>query len=134
MSKKPLEIHIDMDRNCDNCGKGGATPSGYCMACVAKQIKAGKFDNIIKEKNMAKKDSMQKEVDKTEQNEEVGTFPKIASHCRIKQCMLKKGGKDIRFDNFAVSSGQTELLDTLIEAEEEVQVTISPIQGRLPGC
>ena len=83
---------------------------------------------------MSKKDSMQEEVEKTEQKEEVGTFPKITSRCRIKQCMLKKGGKDIRFDNFAVSSGQTELLDTLIEAEEEVQVTISPIQGRLPGC
>ena len=78
--------------------------------------------------------TMQNEVKKTEQKGEVGAFPKIASHCRIKQCMLKKGGKDIRFDNFAVSSGQTELLDTLIEAEEEVQVTISPIQGRLPGC
>lgn len=63
----------------------------------------------------------------------VGPFPKITSHCRIKQCMLKKGGKDIRFDNFEVSSGQTELLDTLIEAEEEVQVTISPIQGRFPN-
>ena len=83
---------------------------------------------------------MQKEVENAEQMEdatpkaEVGSFPKITSHCRIKQCMLKKGGKDIRFDSFAVSSGQTELLDTLIEAEEEVQVTISPIQGRLPGC
>lgn len=64
----------------------------------------------------------------------VGPFPKITSHCKIKQCLLKKGGKDLRFDNFAVSSGQTELLDTLIEAEEPVQVTISPIQGRLPGC
>ena len=79
---------------------------------------------------MAKQSTMQKEVDKAEKER---TFPKITSHCRIKQCLLKKGGKDIRFDNFAVSSGQTELLDTLIEAEEEVQVTISPIQGRLPG-
>lgn len=61
----------------------------------------------------------------------MGTFPKITSHCRIKQCLLKKGGKDIRFDNFAISNGQTELLDTLIEAEEQVQVTIQPIQGRL---
>ena len=77
---------------------------------------------------MAKKPKKEEEP-----QDAVGPFPKITSHCRIKQCLLKKGGKDIRFDNFAVSSGQTELLDGLIEAEEEVQVTISPIQGRLAG-
>lgn len=76
---------------------------------------------------------MAKKQNKDETTDAVGSFPKITSHCRIKQCLLKKGGKDIRFDNFAVSSGQTELLDGLIEAEEEVQVTISPIQGRLAG-
>lgn len=83
---------------------------------------------------MAKKKSMQKEVEKTEQEDKVGAFPKIASECCIKQCLLKKGGKDIRFDNFRVSEGQTELLDALINTEEKVRVTISPIQGRLPGC
>lgn len=83
---------------------------------------------------MAKKDSMQKTVEKEEEGENVvGAFPKITSHCRIKQCLIKKGGKDLRFDNFEVSEGQTELLDALINTEEEVAVTISPIQGRLQG-
>lgn len=83
---------------------------------------------------MAKrKETKPKDVKEAFPDANVGAFPQITSHCRIKQCLLKKGGKDIRFDNFAVSSGQTELLDTLIEAEEEVQVMISPIQGRLPG-
>jgi len=81
---------------------------------------------------MSKKKSMKEEVEKTEADV-VGNFPKITSHCSIKQCLLKKGGKDIRFDNFKVSEGQTELLDSLINTEEQVKVTISPIQGRLPG-
>ena len=63
----------------------------------------------------------------------VGTFPQIASKCKIKQCMLKKGGKDSRFEGFEVSSNQTNLLDSLIETNEEILLTISPIQGRLPG-
>lgn len=49
------EIKIDLEKKCKECGEGGATPSGYCMGCVAKMIKAGKFDNIIKDKTMAKK-------------------------------------------------------------------------------
>jgi len=73
---------------------------------------------------MAKKDT-EKDADV------VGTFPKMTSQCTIKQCLLKKDGKDIRFDNFNLSSSQTTLLDSLIETGEEVRVTISAIQGRL---
>ena len=147
MAKNAFEIWIDMEKKCKGCGEAGAVAEGYCLACVAKGIKEGKYDHIIKPikdavKNarrptMAKKDSMQTQVEKTETEENqdvVGTFPKITSHCQIKQCLLKKGGKDIRFDNFKVSEGQTELLDSLIQTGEEVAVTISPTQGRLPGC
>lgn len=31
-------ITIDMDKKCKECGHGGATPSGFCMGCVAKAI------------------------------------------------------------------------------------------------
>lgn len=82
---------------------------------------------------MARRNPMQEEVEKSEKTDAVGTFPKITSRCRIKQCLIKKGGKDLRFDNFKVSEGQVELLDALINTEEEVDVTISPVQGRLAG-
>ena len=40
-------IHVDLDAKCKRCGKGGATQSGVCLACVAKAVKAGEFDHII---------------------------------------------------------------------------------------
>jgi hypothetical protein len=42
------EINIDANRTCKRCGKGWATPSGLCLDCVAKMIKNGEFDHIIK--------------------------------------------------------------------------------------
>lgn len=51
-----LNIKIDLDKKCKKCGKGGATQSGYCLKCVAKMIKNGRLDHIIKPiKNAAKK-------------------------------------------------------------------------------
>lgn len=41
-------IRIDLDKKCKRCKKGGATPCGYCLECVSKMIKEGKFDHIIK--------------------------------------------------------------------------------------
>ena len=55
--KRPGEtvtIHIDLDAKCTRCGKGGATPSGICLACATKAVKAGEFDHII---NKHKKNS-----------------------------------------------------------------------------
>lgn len=43
-----VTIKIDLDKKCIRCGKGGALPSGLCMACVARGIQEGKFDHIIK--------------------------------------------------------------------------------------
>ncbi len=80
---------------------------------------------------MARKKKEDKKTEAPE--EEVGTFPQISSSCSIKQVTLKKGGQDIRFENFRVSEGQTEILDGLINTGEDVKVTISPIQARLPG-
>lgn len=31
-------IEINMELKCKECHKGGATPSGFCMACVSKAI------------------------------------------------------------------------------------------------
>lgn len=51
-------INIDLDKKCKHCGKGGATQSGYCLECVAKMIKQGKFDHIIKPIQKATKDAI----------------------------------------------------------------------------
>lgn len=46
---KPYTIHVDLDAKCKRCGKAGAVEtSGICMACVAKGVKKGEFDHILK--------------------------------------------------------------------------------------
>lgn len=41
-------ISIDLHKKCIRCKKPGATQSGYCLGCVAKMVKEGKFDHILK--------------------------------------------------------------------------------------
>jgi len=42
-------IHVNLDAKCKRCGKGGAVNnSGICMGCMAKAIKNGELDHIIK--------------------------------------------------------------------------------------
>ncbi|MGA1979490.1 MAG: hypothetical protein ABSG99_02840 [Sedimentisphaerales bacterium] len=65
--------------------------------------------------------------------ESIGTFPQITSKCSIKQVILKKKGQDIRFEGFKISEGQAELLSGLVATGEEINLTISAVQGRLPG-
>jgi hypothetical protein len=45
--KKDFVISVNLDARCKRCGKGGATQSGLCMACIAKAVKNGEFDHII---------------------------------------------------------------------------------------
>ncbi len=33
-------VEIDLAANCSECGKPGATPSGLCLACLAKRVEA----------------------------------------------------------------------------------------------
>ena len=134
MSKKPIEIHIDMDRNCDNCGKGGATPSGYCMACVAKMIKAGKFDHIIKEKKMAK--TMQNEVEKTEQKDEIGVNdrpPIISSIATIKEAKIKPACGELSYNGFDFTPNQYQQIADWVKDKVPLMVTMQPLQRNLPG-
>ena len=42
------QINVNLDAKCKRCGKGGATQGGYCIGCLAKMVKEGKFDHIIK--------------------------------------------------------------------------------------
>ena len=41
-------IEIDEDKKCLRCGKGGAVNGNYCMACILKNLKEGKYDHILK--------------------------------------------------------------------------------------
>jgi len=41
-------ITIDMDSPCRRCKKKGATESGYCLACIIKNLKEGKYNHILK--------------------------------------------------------------------------------------
>ena len=41
-------IHVNLDIKCKRCGKGGATRGGLCLVCIAKALKNGEFDPILK--------------------------------------------------------------------------------------
>lgn len=57
MKKMRNVISINLDKKCKRCGKGGATQAGICMSCIAKGVKAGEFDYILKPlKDKVKKD------------------------------------------------------------------------------
>lgn len=45
---KEVVIHVYLDKKCRRCGEGGATENGVCLACIAKAVKRGEFDHIIK--------------------------------------------------------------------------------------
>ena len=47
-----LEITIDQDKECTECGKGDATGSGPCMTCATKKIEAGDYDHILKQEDV----------------------------------------------------------------------------------
>ena len=40
-----FEINVDLDKKCRKCKKGGATENGYCLDCIAKEIKAGRVEH-----------------------------------------------------------------------------------------
>lgn len=40
---EPVVLNIDMAKPCADCGKGGATPSGICLACAALAVKGKKM-------------------------------------------------------------------------------------------
>lgn len=41
-------INIDMDKKCSRCHKPGACDNGLCMKCIAKAMKKGEFNHLIK--------------------------------------------------------------------------------------
>jgi len=40
-------INIDLSKPCSICGKLGAAPNGYCLACIVAGVKAGRFDHVL---------------------------------------------------------------------------------------
>ena len=44
------KININMDKKCIRCGKGGAADGGYCLKCVLKNMKEGKYDHILRKR------------------------------------------------------------------------------------
>ena len=42
-----VTIDVNLDAKCKRCGKGGATPSGFCIACVTKNMTEGKYDRLL---------------------------------------------------------------------------------------
>ena len=68
-----------------------------------------------------------------EPKEPIGTFPKISSEIKIKDVVFAEKGPKVHFGKIEVSTGQADLLKRLAESGEKVLITISPVQGRLPG-
>lgn len=38
-----IKIDIDMDKECTECGKAGATPSGLCLKCIQAELDKPKY-------------------------------------------------------------------------------------------
>lgn len=45
-------IVIDMGKKCLRCGKPGALKNGLCMACISKLLARGRFDHILRQKQV----------------------------------------------------------------------------------
>ena len=47
--EKPAIIRVNLDVKCKRCGQDGVVEgSGICMGCIAKGVKNGEFDHILK--------------------------------------------------------------------------------------
>ncbi len=57
---------------------------------------------------------------------------KIASKTRIKNCNIKSGARDIVFEGFKLTPSQCREVATLIDEKDEVLVTITLVQEKLP--
>jgi hypothetical protein len=42
-----IEIRIDMEAKCAECGKGGALASGICLACTTKTLKGKPMKSAV---------------------------------------------------------------------------------------
>jgi len=77
---------------------------------------------------------VKKEKNKSKEPENVvGTFPKIGSEIKIKDVVFNQKGPTVHFGKFEISERQADLFKELAKSGEKVSITISPIQGRLPG-
>jgi len=105
MAKKPLEIKVDLDKKCKECGKGGATQNGFCLECISKSLRR---------KNMAKK-------------------TKITEETKIKSCNVKSNGESLTFDCIKLSENQREKVIDLVKEKAAVRLSFEPLQENLPG-
>lgn len=70
---------------------------------------------------------------KKKKEPEQSTFPKISSTAKIGEMKLKPGSQRFQFDDLSFSDNQISQLKPIMDEKEELMLTISPVQGRLPG-
>lgn len=42
-----VHVNVDMDKNCAECGKGGAVQNGLCIKCTAKAFGAKPMKSAV---------------------------------------------------------------------------------------
>jgi hypothetical protein len=110
MAKAPT-IEIDMDRKCAQCKKKGATQNGLCLKCITKNLKQGKYDDILKSGGHSMK------------------FRGVID--RVGTKVTKEGDiivKTILSYNLTRSGDLTSIADLVMYSASEVDVTLEPIQ------
>lgn len=60
------------------------------------------------------------------------TFAKVAAKGKINSCNKKKGCVDLKFGGLNFTGGQFERLSRWIDDSDELTITISQHQGKLP--
>jgi hypothetical protein len=51
----------------------------------------------------------------------------------IDKCEIKKGSNTIKFKNLKLTAGQVEQMADVVNDGGQVNITIEPVQGNLPG-
>lgn len=75
---------------------------------------------------------MSKEKTENKDNKD-DTFAKISSEAVIKSCKIKPECADLNFDGLSFSARQYEQIADLIKQKDQVLITITLKQPKLPG-
>lgn len=110
MTSRPT-ITINTDERCPRCGGKGMP----CLTCVNKDLKAGKFDHILKGDEMAK----------------VNGVPMAITGVSTKP--VEGGGLHVKVTMEFLARGRTRqpLLDIMGLQEQTVEVSMVPVQVEL---
>jgi hypothetical protein len=125
-AEKPIEIKVNFKKKCKNCGRKGATQSGFCLACIADQVKQDAASGQLR---------MDKDVKLEALVGGVGdTFPKVMARTKLVSYGRTDKGLTPKFDKLVFPFSVSSKLNNFIDDKEELVLTIQAITSTLKDC